>query len=80
VLIGVAELLVSAFTIPERWALLLVGVVALAAAVALVAIAGAQFSRSFESFRRSREELIRNLSWIKTVITYSGRSVAQRRR
>ncbi len=80
VLIGVAQLLASAFSLNFGWALVLVGVVALAGSAAVVMIAGLQFSRSFESFRRTREELIRNLAWIRTVLVYSGRPASRRDR
>lgn len=43
----------------------------------IAGIAGAllarSFSKSFSYFRRSREELERNLAWIKTALTHSGR-------
>jgi len=80
VLIGVAQLLAMAMGIHLGWALLLVGLVTLVGAAAVAAIAATQFSGSFESFRRSREELVRNLSWIRTVLTHSGRSVPRRGR
>lgn len=80
VLIGVAQLIAWAFSIHLGWALLLVGLVALVGASAVAGIAGLRFSRSFASFQRSREELVRNLSWIRTVLVHSGRPVPRRGR
>jgi len=80
VLIGVAQLIAWAFSIHLGWALLLVGLVALAGGSAVAWIAGLRFSRSFASFQRSREELVRNLSWIRTVLVHSGRPVPRRGR
>ena len=79
-LAGVALLLSSALSIPLGWALLLVAALAMAGAAAVAVIAGLRFSRSFESFNRSREELVRNLSWIRTVLVFSGRAVPRRGR
>ena len=77
-LLGVATLLASWLKINAGWALVLVAVVVMLLAWATVEIAGMKLSRCFQSFRRSREELFRNLSWIRTVLMYSGRSVPRR--
>jgi hypothetical protein len=57
-----------------------VGIVMMVVALASLIIAGVAFSllarslsSSFSSFRRSQEELERNLAWIKTTIMHSGR-------
>ena len=80
ILIGVAQLIAWAFSIRLGWALLLVGLVTLAGASAVAGIAGLRFSRSFASFQRSREELVRNITWIRTVLVHSGRPVPRRGR
>jgi len=77
---GVAQLLAVALKISGGWASVLTGGVALILAVVVVAIAARQIGPSFSSFRRTREELNRNLSWIRTVLLYSGRSVPRRTR
>jgi Putative Actinobacterial Holin-X, holin superfamily III len=79
-LAGAAELLVRYTTIGRGWALLLTAVVALVLAVVIGALAAARLARSFASFQRSQEELTRNVAWIKTVLTYSGRSAPSQRR
>ncbi|MDR3633499.1 MAG: phage holin family protein [Isosphaeraceae bacterium] len=73
ILLGVATLLASAWHINQGWAMLLVGGATLAAAGVAVVAAGKRVGQSFESFRRSRDELTRNASWIRTVLLYSGR-------
>ncbi len=79
VLLGVAELIATA-GVPRGWAFVLTGLTSLviAGVMALLAIKG--LGHSFTSFRRSRDELTRNLSWVKTVIVYSGRAVKPVRR
>ena len=79
VLLGVAALLAAA-GLQEPWALLLTGVAGLIVATVLAVVAGLALGRSFTSFRRSQEELARNVSWVKTVIVYSGRAARNRRR
>jgi hypothetical protein len=79
-LLGVAGLLASALKISQAAATLLTGGVVLAVAAGTVAVAAAKIGPSFRSFRRSREELTRNLAWIRTVLLYSGRDVQRRRR
>lgn len=59
---------------PLGWALLLCGGVALIAGSLLGALFGRRIGTSLESFRRSRDEFNRNLSWVKTVLSQSGRS------
>ncbi|MBX6311436.1 MAG: phage holin family protein [Isosphaeraceae bacterium] len=79
-LFGVAELLAWGLKIHLGWALLLTALVVLALAGLAGFVCGRLLSGSFESFRRSREELRRNAAWIKTVLLYSGRSSAPSRR
>ncbi len=77
-LLGVATLLASWWKINEGWTLVLVALVVILLAGAAVVVAGMKLPRRFQSFRRSREELFRNLSWIRTVLVHSGRSVPRR--
>jgi Putative Actinobacterial Holin-X, holin superfamily III len=80
-LAGVAELIEEYTAIDGGWALLLTAGVTLALAAAIGAVGAFRIGASFASFQRSGEELARNVSWIKTVLAYSGRSApAQRRR
>ncbi|MEO6807924.1 MAG: phage holin family protein, partial [Isosphaeraceae bacterium] len=78
-LFGLAELVHQYGGMPLGWALVLTAVVALVVAAIVGAVAALRLSRCFESFRRSREELVRNVSWIKTVLAYSGRASASGR-
>jgi hypothetical protein len=79
ILIGLADVIAANTKLSSGTAQLIVGLVAL-----VVAGVGGYFGlkgtiRSLDSFRRSREELIRNLSWIRTVLVYSGRSGGRHR-
>jgi uncharacterized membrane protein YqjE len=78
-LIGLAELLAAGLAIGRGWSLLIVALAALVLASAAATIAALRLGPSFASFRRSREELERNLAWIRTVLLYSGRSARARR-
>ncbi len=73
VLIGVAELLVSELGMKRGIALLSVSAVAFVIAGACIAIAGSHLRRTFVGFPVSREELTRNLNWVRTVLLHSGR-------
>ena len=78
VLIGLADVIARAAKVPAGSAQLGVGLVALALA-GIVAYLGLKGSTSsLGSFRRSSEELVRNLSSIRTVLVYSGRSGGKR--
>jgi len=79
VLLGIAALLATALKL-TGWALLLTGATVLASATGVVGAAAMKLGPSATCFRRSQEELTRNVSWIKTVLLYSGRSVPQRSR
>jgi len=76
---GAALLIASALGISLGLTLLLTAIVVMIAAGASVAFAGLRLTRSFEVFRRSREELVRNISWIRTVLVQSGRTPPKRR-
>jgi hypothetical protein len=78
-LFGVAELIVAYGGMRHAWALVLTSVVALALAGLVAWLAGSRLGKSFESFRRSRDELTRNVAWIKTVLAQSGRCPPPRR-
>lgn len=79
-LIGVAMLLSDAlgFTHPG-WAYLLVagGVVVLTVLFVLIGLP--MFLHAFRSFVRSKDELARNVAWVKTVLANSGRPPAHKR-
>jgi hypothetical protein len=78
ILLGVAALVASALQIKDGWAMVLVGGAALVGAAVAAAVAGARVGKSLDSFRRSRDELVRNVAWIRTVLVHSGRTVSQR--
>ena len=62
-----------------HWSLLLTAVVALALAGLIAWLSGTRLGHSFEAFRRSSDELARNVAWIKTVLAHSGRPAPHRR-
>jgi uncharacterized membrane protein YqjE len=73
ILIGVAELLVSELGMKRGAALLCVSALALLLGGACIAIAGSRLRRTALGFPLSREELARNLTWVRTVLLHSGR-------
>jgi uncharacterized membrane protein YqjE len=79
ILLGLADLIAASTRISTGLAQLIVGLVALllAGLACLIGVRGSL--QSLDSFRRSREELTRNLSWIRTVLVYSGRAGGKRR-
>jgi uncharacterized membrane protein YqjE len=79
-LLGLGELLATALKIGRGESYLIVAVAVLVLGGLAAAIAAMRLRRSFEVFRRSREELVRNINWIRTVLMYSGRAMPRSRR
>jgi len=79
ILIGLADLIALNTRLSVGMARLIVGLVAfvLAGVGGYVGLKGS--ISSLDCFRRSREELVRNLSWIRTVLVHSGRNGGRRR-
>ena len=77
-LIGLADLIASSAKLSAGTARLIVGLVALSLALGVGYLGTRGTLASLDSFRRSREELTRNLSWIRTVLVYSGRGGGKR--
>lgn len=78
-LMGLAHLLVLYAGLSVAWSYLIVAVLGLVVGGLLALIFGLRLRSAFSSFQRSREELTRNLSWIKTVLVHSGRPRSRRR-
>lgn len=74
VLIGLAFLLATWLGSSQGLALLITGLVVAVVAGAVAGFCAVKFLKSFESFRRSREEFTRNVAWIQTVLKQSSRS------
>jgi len=72
-LIGIGELLGPMVGLSHGGAMLVIAILTLVLAAGMALFALPALKRSFASFQRSREELVRNIAWIKTVLTYSGR-------
>src|SRR5262249_47383780 len=70
---SVAWLMANAFGLPLPYSLLIVSGILMIGAGAVAAIALARMRECWRIFRRSQEELERNLAWIKTVLAQSGR-------
>lgn len=78
-LLGIAKLLGRVFTISEDWALILTAGTAIGLATGVILVSLRQITHSMQPIRRSQDELIRNLSWLKTVLVHSGRPAPGRR-
>jgi hypothetical protein len=73
-LVGSGMLLASALQIHQGWAMMLTIVAAMALAAAAAVLGMARLRSSIESFRPAREELNRNLTWLRAVLVARGRS------
>ena len=78
-LLGTADLLAGAMTWSPGTSRLVVALVSVAIAGILTFVGIKGLSASFQSFQRTREELTRNIQWIRTVIVHSGRSLPKGR-
>jgi hypothetical protein len=67
-LFGLAWLLATWLRIHQGWAMMLMGGVAIAVAGPVIIFGVARLISSFDSFRTSREELKRNLVWLRHVL------------
>jgi uncharacterized membrane protein YqjE len=70
---GIALWIADTYQLRPAAALMLVGLGGLVVAALGAWLCARTFSRSFSTFRRSTEELERNLAWVKTILTQSGR-------
>jgi len=70
---GLGLWIADAFSIKPYAALMLTGLGALVLVAILAAVCVRLLGSSFTTFRRSAEELERNIAWIKTTLTHSGR-------
>ena len=78
-MLGVADLIVLLLNVSPGTAKLITAAVGLGLSALLAYVSLGGLSRSLEPLRRSREELTRNLAWLKTVLVYSGRAYPRRR-
>ncbi len=78
-LLGAADLLANAMTWSPGTSRLVVALVSVAVAGVLAFLGIKGLSASLQSFQRTREELTRNIQWIRTVIVHSGRSLPKGR-
>jgi Putative Actinobacterial Holin-X, holin superfamily III len=79
-LLGAGWLLASALRIHQGWAMLLTAGAAMALGGVAAALGGMRISRCFDSFRRSRKQLLLNLSWVRTVLVTSASARTHPRR
>jgi len=73
VVAGLALWIAEAFQLKPAVALMLVGGGGLVVAAIVGWLAARVLIRSFTTFRRSSEEFDRNIAWVKTILTQSGR-------
>jgi len=72
-LLGIAWWIAVDRPMPFSLALLLVAAAGAVVSALLAAFAAYRLRTSFQTFRRSREELERNIAWLGTVFSHSGR-------
>lgn len=79
-LIGIAYVMAVQWVWPLGTSLLVIAGLVLGIAAVLGLVSYSKLTHSFTSFRRTSEELGRNLSWIRTVVVYSGRNFGLNKR
>ncbi len=72
-LLGLAYWMAAELAIPLGRTLLLVAAGGILASSSMAVLTIQHLRASLASFRRSREELERNLAWLRTVLVHSGR-------
>ncbi len=70
---GIAYWMAEAWSMPIARAMLIVALIGIVVSAVLAVLAAYRFRVSLLVFRRSREELERNLAWLGTVLLHSGR-------
>jgi hypothetical protein len=78
-LLGAGWMVASALKIDQGSAILLTAGAATALGGLAAGLGGRWLSHSFDSFRRSRKQLMLNLAWVRTVLVTSARPHARRR-
>lgn len=78
-LLGVADLLSQALAMRIGLVRLLTALATFLAAAVVGLVYLRRFTSSFNSFRRSQDELTRNISWVRTVVLHSGRSAPNKK-
>jgi len=78
-LLGTGWLLADALKVHLGWAMLLTAAAAMTLGGLAAGLGGRWLSHSFDSFRRSRKQLMLNLAWVRTVLVTSARPHARRR-
>ncbi len=78
-LFGAGWLLAALLKIHLGWALLMTAGLAMALGGLVAWLGGRRLSHSFDSFRRSRKQLMLNLAWVRTVLVTSARPQPRRR-
>ena len=78
-LLGAADVVAQNWEIGVGKARLVTAAVAVAVAGLALAVSLRRFGSSLQVFRRSGEELTRNLAWARTVLVHSGRPARNRK-
>ena len=77
---GVGYLIHENSTLSIGWSFLVTALATLALGALLAFVGLRGLGSSFSSFDRSKEELTRNLAWVKTVLVHSGRPKASQKK
>ena len=72
-LAGIALWLATILNVQASIVMMVIGLIGLVISAVGAALLARSLTRVFSYFRRSQEELERNLAWVKTTLTHSGR-------